>query len=218
MNSSKSASRTVGVVAILFLLGGLGALCWLQQNTLATLRTHLREQEVKLAELDRLREENKAAQGLQDQQAEIERLRENLKDLPRLRNEVTQLRDENKRLQSANAQFLQSLQTPGVMTTNQIAAVTAARRSGSILGVVVRVPVSGQQGVEVTGIDPSSPIATAGIAAGDVILALNGQRVLSPGELQTQMLTHKAGETVVLDVFRTNAVFRLQTQTRAWPE
>jgi len=221
MDSSRSTARTVSWIVAILLMGGLGAVCWQQQKTLTALRGQVREQQTKLAELDRLREENKAAQGLQDQQAEIERLRENTRDLVRLRNEVTQLRSQLQELEvlrSANAQLLQAVQGAGVMQSNQLAMLSAARRMGSILGVIVRTPTSGQQGVEVTGIDPTSPIAATGIAVGDVILSLNGQRVLWPGELQARMLTHKPGETVVVDVLRTNAVFRLQTQTRPWPQ
>ncbi len=221
MRSSTSSGRVIGYIALILLVCGLGAVCWMQQKTLATLRGQLRDQSVKLSELDRLREENQAARGLQNQQAEIERLRENNKDLMRLRNEVTQLRgqlQEIEVLRAANAQLLQAAQTGAVMQSNQIAAFTSARRMGSILGVTVRSPVNGQQGVEVTGIDPTSPVAASGIAVGDIVLALDGQRVVSPGELQAQMLTRKVGETVLLDVLRTNAVFRLQTQTRAWPQ
>jgi predicted metalloprotease with PDZ domain len=221
MGSSKTASRVIGYIAVALVVGGLAAVCWTQQKALTASREQQRTQEEKLGELDRLREENQAARGLQDQQAEIERLRENTKDLLRLRNEVTQLRgqlQEIEVLRAANAQLLQAVQSGGVMQSNQIAMLSSARRMGSILGVTVRSPVSGQQGVEVTGVDPSSPVAATGIMAGDIIVALDGQRVVSPGELQAHMLTRKVGETVVVDILRTNAVFRLQTQTRAFPQ
>ncbi|HEY9172707.1 MAG TPA: PDZ domain-containing protein [Verrucomicrobiae bacterium] len=221
MGSNRTIVRVVGYTAGVLVVGGLAVMCWTQQKALNALREQQHTHEERLAELDRLREENQAARGLQDQQAEIERLRENTKDLLRLRAEVTQLRaqlQEIEILRAANARLLQAVQSAGVMPSNQIAQLTAARRMGSILGVTVRSPANGQPGVEVTGVDPSSPVATSGILAGDIIVALDGQRVLSTGELQAQMLTRGVGETVALDVLRTNTILRLQTQTRAFPQ
>lgn len=221
MGSNRTIVRVVGYTAVAVVVGGLAVMCWTQQKALTVLREQQRTHEQQLVELDRLREENQAARGLQDQQAEIERLRENTKDLLRLRGEVTQLRAQLQELdvlRAANARLLQAVQSAGVMPSNQIAQLTAARRMGSILGVIVRSPASGQPGVEVTGVDASSPVATSGILVGDIIVALDGQRVLSTGELQAQMLTRGIGETVVLDVLRTNTILRLQTQTRAFPQ
>ena len=221
MKQSQSAIRVFSYVAGALLVGGLTAVCWKQQTTIAALREQQLSQEEKQVELDRLRAENQTLQRLRNQQDEIESLRVKNKDLLRLRNEVTQLRNrlqELEVLRAANAQLLQAVHGAGNLQSNQMAMFASARKMGAILGISVRLPASGQPGVEVLGIDPNSPVATSGLAAGDVIVALDGQRVLSPGELQAHMLTRKPGETVALDILRTNAALRFQMQTRAWPE
>lgn len=202
-------------------LAGLAAVCFHQHQSLSALRVQVAEREALQAELDRLREENRAAQTLRNQEAELMQLRENTRDLMRLRNEVTQLRAQSEELEvlrTANARLLQAIQGTASFQSNQMALITSARKMGAILGISVRVPASGQPGVEILGVDPNSPVATSGLLAGDVIFAVDGQRVQSPGELQAHMLTRKPGETVVVDAVRTNTVVRYQVKTRAWPE
>lgn len=209
------------LIAALLLSGGLAAVCWTQQKTLTALRAQLRAQTAALQELEHLREAARAAQTLTNQQAELERLRENTRELLRLRNEVAHLRQLTQELavlRAANATLLQAAQSTPGLSTGQVAMVMAARKSGSILGITVRPPVSGRAGAEVTGIDPNSPIATSGIAVGDIIYALDGQRVQSPGDLQALMLTRPPGQTVILDVLRGESPFRITTQTRPWPQ
>lgn len=201
--------------------GVLAALFWTQRAELATLREQLHSQAAALQELDELRQTARAAQTLQNQQAELERLRESTRELLRLRNEVAYLRQLTQELavlRAANATLLQALQGAPGLSTGQTALVMAARKSGSILGITVRPPASGHAGAEVTTIDPNSPIATAGLAVGDIIYAMDGQRVQSPGDLQALMLTRKPGETVTLDVLRGETAFRVSTQTRPWPQ
>jgi len=192
-----------------------------QGEVIATLREQVREQTNSLRELDRLREENKTAQVLRNQQAELERLQEEHNELLRLRNETRQLREqlvELDTLRAANARLLQAVQGAPAMPSNRAALVMSARKSGSILGIAVRSPVNGRSGAEVTTLLPNSPVATSGLAVGDIIYAIDGTRVQSPGELQSQMLTRKPGETVVLDVLRNETSLRVQVQTRAWPQ
>lgn len=192
-----------------------------QHESISALREQVRVQQETLKELDRLREENKAAHHLQNQQTELDQLREGHKELLRLRNETRQLRDqlaELETLRAANARLLQAVQGAPALPSNQAALVMSARKVGSILGVSVKPPASGRAGAEVTWIDPKSPVATTGLAVGDNIYAIEGQRVQSPGELQSQMLTRKPGELVSLDVLRNETPLRIQVQTRAWPQ
>lgn len=221
----KSAMKTIAWLAPTVLALGLAAVCVSQHSTIAVLRQQLHAQRDQLAELDRLREENKAAQRLQDQQGEIERLRENTRDLMRLRNEVTQLRKqvgEIETLRAANAQLLQAVPGVGALQSNQVALITAARKKGAVLGIFLRPGNDPQaqaaRGAEVLGLDPNSPVATSGVLPGDLIVALEGKPILTSGQLQAEMLTRAPGDTVMLDVVRTNTVLRFQVKTRAWPE
>lgn len=209
------------LIAALLVSGGLAAVCWTQHKALSALREQLRAQAAALAELEQLREAARAAQALTNQQAELERLRESTRELLRLRNEVAHLRQLTQELavlRAANATLLQAVQSTPGLSTAQVGMVMTARKSGSILGITVRPPVSGRAGAEVTGIDPNSTIAATGIAVGDIIYALDGQRVNSPGDLQALMLTRPPGQTVTLDVLRGESPFRITTQTRPWPQ
>jgi S1-C subfamily serine protease len=121
-------------------------------------------------------------------------------------------------LRTANAQLLQAVQGAPALASNQAAMVMSARKAGSILGVSVKPPASGRAGAEVTWIDPKSAVATSGLAVGDNIYAIDGRRIQTPGDLQSQMLTRKPGEIVSLDVLRNETPLRVQVQTRAWPQ
>jgi C-terminal processing protease CtpA/Prc len=200
---------------------GLAFLAYTQRKTILDLREQQRASQQQLQELDRLRAENKEAQHLKDQQAELERLRENNNELLRLRNEVRQMREqlgELDTLRAANAQLLQAIQSTPNLASNQVARVTATRRQGAILGITVR-PASDSQsgGAIVTGIDANSPVARSGLKVGDVIYGLDGRAIANPGQLQSEMLTTKPGETVVVDVLRDKTPLRINVETRGWP-
>jgi predicted metalloprotease with PDZ domain len=200
---------------------GLAFVAHTQRGLISELRVQNRLQQVSLKELDRLRAENQEAQHLQNQQAELARLREDHNELMRLRNETRQLREqlvELEKLRTANARLLQAVQGVPALPSNQAALVMSARKAGSILGVSVKASASGRPGAEVTWIDPKSPVATSGLAVGDNIYAIDGRRVQTPGDLQSQMLTRKPDETVALDVLRNETPLRIQVQTRAWPQ
>jgi serine protease Do len=51
-------------------------------------------------------------------------------------------------------------------------------------------------------VEPGSPAATAGLKAGDIITALNGQRVDSAHPLDMLLVTYAPGETIELQVLR----------------
>jgi predicted metalloprotease with PDZ domain len=208
----------------LVLAGGLAGLAFLartQHQTISELRARLQTQREDLQELDRLREENRAAQRLKDQQSELERLRADNRELLRLRNETRQLREqlaELDTLRAANAELLRAVQSTPNLQSNQLALVTAARRRGAILGIMVQ-PAGGRtSGAVVAGLDPNSPVAQSGLQVGDLIYGLDGRAITNSAQLQTEMLTRKPGETVVVDVLRSNTPLRFNVQTRAWPQ
>ena len=65
------------------------------------------------------------------------------------------------------------------------------------------------QGVYVRYIEPYSGAYDAGIQQGDVITALNGTKVTTISELNNQRDNFKAGDTVVLTVYRQGSLFEI---------
>ncbi|HHW43274.1 PDZ domain-containing protein [Desulfofundulus thermobenzoicus] len=57
-------------------------------------------------------------------------------------------------------------------------------------------------GALVAGVIPGSPAANAGLAQGDVILQVNGQKVNNPDELAKLIQESKVGQRMVLQIFR----------------
>lgn len=79
--------------------------------------------------------------------------------------------------------------------------IEAGRRSATVhigttafLGVAVR--SSGDGGVGVAGVVPSSPAAAAGLHAGDQITAIGGRSVTSPTGVQDALAAHHPGDRV----------------------
>jgi S1-C subfamily serine protease len=69
--------------------------------------------------------------------------------------------------------------------------------SRGMLGVSVRPATArGTSGVGVIGVQGGSPAASAGIGAGDTIVALNGTSVASPNDLTDALFPFHAGDTV----------------------
>jgi serine protease Do len=61
---------------------------------------------------------------------------------------------------------------------------------------------SGQRGVLVNGVEAESPAAGAGLAVGDVIEAINGERLTSSSQLRTVVATRGADADITLTVVR----------------
>jgi serine protease Do len=61
---------------------------------------------------------------------------------------------------------------------------------------------SGQRGVLVNGVETESPAAAAGLAVGDVIEAINGERLTSSSQLRTVVATRGADAEITLTVVR----------------
>jgi TolA-binding protein len=216
------------MTAVLMAALGLAGLAWIaasQHRTLARLRQQTRDQ---AEALERLRAENARLAGLGDQQAEISQLRDNTRDLMRLRNEVRQLREqqqETELLKAANARLLQVVQGLHLSPAQQ-ATVAAVRAQGAALGIIPAVPnplppsaaASGDSsGVRVAALAPNSPVLHSDLKVGDVIIRVDGQATETLAALQTELLTKKPGDTVLLDVIRSNEVLRIPVKTRELP-
>jgi membrane-associated protease RseP (regulator of RpoE activity) len=57
-----------------------------------------------------------------------------------------------------------------------------------------------EKGVLVSGVDPDSPAAQAGLRRGAIILEVDGVEVNTPHELREKISDHEAGETITLSV------------------
>ena len=215
----------LGALALL----GLVTLAVIQQDRLSALREQNRALQVTQKEMDRLRTENQEAQRLRNGDAEIQLPSENSRELLRLRNEVRQLREQRQELEqlrAANAQLLQAMQSAANPPTNQAALIAAARRKGAILGVSIisandprlGAGAAGRSGVVVSGVMADSTGSESGLKPGDVIVALDGRAIENAAQLQTEMLTHRPGETILVDVIRGTEAILLPVRTRAWPE
>lgn len=211
-------------------LAGLALLSWTQHRIILRFREQNQSQRETLNELDRLHVESPTAQLLQNDPAELERLRKNTSELLRLRHETAVLREqltELSTLRAANAQLLQALQRMPNLQSNQQAQLMAARKQGALLGITISPAVVSADdttlptkhgGVIVTSIDADSPVAQSGLTLGDEIIAVDGRRVGSLAELQTEMLIRKPGDTVVLVVMRAAGMVRVEVKTRAWTQ
>jgi putative serine protease PepD len=70
------------------------------------------------------------------------------------------------------------------------------------LGVSTGDPTSGRGGALVQDVTPNSPAAKAGLQAGDLVVALDGQAVTSQDDLISRIRDHKPGDRVTLKVVR----------------
>jgi len=81
-----------------------------------------------------------------------------------------------------------------------LAACSVPTRSGpSYLGVLYQ---ESREGVEVVQIYPGSPARTAGLAIGDTIVAVDGQRVGRSSSLRAAIMERRPGATIRLTVLR----------------
>jgi S1-C subfamily serine protease len=63
--------------------------------------------------------------------------------------------------------------------------------------------------VVIAGVLPATPGEQAGLKAGDVVLAVNGERITNRHELYTSLWTHRPGDVIEFRVFRNNEVKRV---------
>src|SRR5205085_4834501 len=62
--------------------------------------------------------------------------------------------------------------------------------------------VDGQHlaGIRVTGVVPLTSAAAAGVAAGDVLVSIDGHKLTGPADIARMIARHKVGEQAVLSV------------------
>lgn len=72
----------------------------------------------------------------------------------------------------------------------------------AFLGVSGEDATGDRAGALVTSVEPNGPAATAGIAVGDIVVAVDAQSVMSITDLVGRIRSYTPGETVVLDVVR----------------
>jgi membrane-associated protease RseP (regulator of RpoE activity) len=77
--------------------------------------------------------------------------------------------------------------------------------SAAFLGVTTQPAPSGQQGAQVGTVQTGSPADQAGLKAGDVITAVDGNAVASPQELRQRIVSHQPGDQVTITYTRAGA-------------
>src|SRR5690349_2161324 len=73
------------------------------------------------------------------------------------------------------------------------------------------------QGAAVTGVVPGSPAAMAGMTAGDVIRAVDGNAVTRPADVVAAMTRHASGTTASIDLLRAGTDVHRDVILRALP-
>ncbi len=78
-------------------------------------------------------------------------------------------------------------------------------------------PILPELGVLVTRLDRSGPAARAGVARGDVIVAIEGVYVQDARDLRNELLRHRAGDTIRLTILRDRGEQALSVTLGAFP-
>jgi hypothetical protein len=86
-------------------------------------------------------------------------------------------------------------------TTQAAGAGPAARGRGGYLGLVPDFSYSGE-GVRITGTSPRSPAEAAGLQAGDIVVAIDGERLGDLKQLMTVLVGKSPGDLVTMEVLR----------------
>jgi thiol-disulfide isomerase/thioredoxin len=76
----------------------------------------------------------------------------------------------------------------------------------------------GERGVLVSGVNPGTPGAAAGLLAGDEVLTLDGVAVARRGELQSLVLARGVGQRVALVVLRDGKELAISLELAARPD
>jgi putative serine protease PepD len=86
--------------------------------------------------------------------------------------------------------------------------ISGGKVEHAYLGITVADSTSGS-GAEVSSVKDSTPAASAGLKAGDVITAIDGDPVTSADDLTAKISAHKPGDKVTLSVTRNGATQKI---------
>ena len=91
--------------------------------------------------------------------------------------------------------------------------------SRAFLGVRTQPVAGGQQGAQVESVQTGSPAEQAGLKAGDVITAVDGNAVASPAQLAERIFAHQPGDQVAITYTRngSSAQATVKLSTRSAP-
>jgi len=88
------------------------------------------------------------------------------------------------------------------LRTSADPAIATEGAGGTWLGVTA-------SGNRVTSVFDGSPAHTAGVSPGDELIAIDGFRATSDGELRNLLVARRSGETVEITLFRRHKLLRL---------
>jgi S1-C subfamily serine protease len=78
-------------------------------------------------------------------------------------------------------------------------------RSRALLGVQTQAASGGQSGALIQTVQSGSPAEQAGLKAGDVITAIDGNAVASPEQLAAQVFAHQPGDQITVTYTRSGS-------------
>ncbi len=167
-------------------------------------------------ELEKLRVDRDELERLRKETREIHKLRAQYQELQRLRDEFAALRQENARLKAAS----QPSTVPSVVRPpDRVPAPVAALPPPPVwIGVSMQMQAGSAAGVMVQDVVANGPAANSGLAAGDIITAVDGRPVTNPQQLRAEIGTRSPGQNVTLDVMRDGSSFRVGITVAAYPK
>jgi C-terminal processing protease CtpA/Prc len=175
----------------------------------------LRRAQVDADELERLRKQTQ----------EIHRLRAQYREFQQLQQEHAALQKEHEQLKALHQQLadqqqtlrsqFQSIAAAGANRQNQAATTP----SGAWLGVSIQSLAESPQvrsqnpgvtqGVVVAAVIPDTPAEQSGLQPGDIVTAIDNEKVTTAAQLRETMATKQVGQRLIVDVYRGGMVYRV---------